>query len=281
MRQEAHKVVESSSRWLKVYRFLSFLNDLLLLPMFFLIAEEIEHGEISLLSLSTQDLVFNILFLLEWVLGFYLARDRKEYSLRLTKILDLISCFPFATLTQGIRLARLARVVKLVRLVIRAKRYQGVGEDLIRALALVTATVFAGAYSFLIVEPDHPSVNSFADALWWSLVTVSTVGYGDVVPETAMGRMIAAPLIVLGVGVVGYVAGFMSTLMASTSVQEEEKHFAEIEDRLQRVEEKLTRLLDLYSEEHSDLQSSEIHSVDDENATSGHDLVLTQKDESR
>ena len=281
MQQEAHKVAESSSRWLKVYRFLSFLNDLLLLPMFFLIAEEIEHGEISLLSLSTQDLLFNILFLLEWVLGFYLARDRKEYGFRLTKILDLISCFPFATLTQGIRLARLARVVKLVRLVTRAKRYQGIGEDLIRALALVTATVFAGAYSFLIVEPDHPSVNSFADALWWSLVTVSTVGYGDVVPETAMGRMIAAPLIVLGVGVVGYVAGFMSTLMASTSVQEEEKHFAEIEDRLQRVEEKLTRLLNLYSEEHSDRQSSEIHSVSDENAASGDDLVPTQKDESR
>lgn len=261
--KEIQATQEASNQWVKVYRFLSLLNDLLLLPMFFLIAEEIEHGEISLLSLSSQDLLFNVLFLLEWILGLYLAQDRKEYSLRVTKILDLISCFPFATLTQGVRLARLARVVKLVRLVTRAKRYRGVGEDLLRALSLVTATVFAGAYSFLIVEPNHPSVNDFADALWWSLVTVSTVGYGDVVPETTMGRMIAAPLIVVGVGVVGYVAGFMSTLMASTTVQEEEKHFADIENRLERVEEKLTRLLDLYLLERLDSQASRFDCTDD------------------
>ena len=229
----------------RLYRFLQTLNDLLLIPMFFLIVQEIENGEISWLSLSKQDLMLNMLFFTEWSLGLYLAVNRKAYSLQVMKILDLVSCFPFSTLTQGVRLARLARVIKVIRLISRAKRYRGVGEEMVRTLSLVLATVFAGAYSFVVVEPNHPSVNSIWDALWWSLVTVSTVGYGDVVPETWMGRLIAAPLIIVGVGVVGYVAGFMSTLMASSNVQEEEAHFVEIESRLKHLDEKINRLLEL------------------------------------
>ena len=232
--------------------------------MFILIVQEIENGEISILNLSQQDLILNMLFFTEWVLGLYLAADRKLYSLQVMKILDLISCFPFSTLTQGVRLARLARVVKVIRLISRAKRYRGVGEEVIRTLSLVTATVFAGAYSFVVVEPNHPSVNGIWDALWWSLVTVSTVGYGDVVPETWMGRMIAAPLIIVGVGVVGYIAGFMSTLMASTTVEEEAAHFTEIEERLEKLNQKMNRLLELQGvceEDASDAHSRIVQEV--------------------
>ena len=109
----------------------------------------------------------------------------------------------------------------------------------------------------MVVEPNHPSVNSIWDALWWSLVTVSTVGYGDVVPETWMGRLIAAPLIIVGVGVVGYVAGFMSTLMASSTVQEEEAHFIEIESRLKELDQKLNRLLELQGASIEDVQDAQ------------------------
>jgi voltage-gated potassium channel len=243
----------------RLYRFLMTLNDLLLIPMFLLIVQEIENGEISWLSLSTQDLMLNILFFTEWALGLYLAPNRKEYSLQVMRMLDLISCFPFSTLTQGVRLARLARVVKIIRLISRAKRYRGVGEEMIRTLSLVTATVFAGAYSFVVVEPNHPHVNSIWDALWWSLVTVSTVGYGDVVPETMMGRLIAAPLIIVGVGVVGYTAGFMSTLMASSTVKEEEAHFTEIENRLKELNQKMNRLLELQGNHTESLQDLKDH----------------------
>ena len=240
----------TEKHWLeRVYDFLQLLNDLLLVPMFFLIVEEIEYGEISWLSISTQDLMLNLLFFSEWAVGLILAENRRLYSFRPTKMLDLISCFPFATLTQGVRLTRLARVVKVFRLLSRAKRYEGAGEELVRALSLVVATVFAGAYSFLVVEPNHPNVSDFGDALWWSLVTVSTVGYGDVVPETGMGRLIAAPLIIVGVGVAGYVAGFMSKLMASSTVQEEEAHFAEIENRLSDLNQKLDLLLSLQNQQ--------------------------------
>jgi voltage-gated potassium channel len=240
---------------IRVYSFVQLLNDLLLIPMFFLIVEEIENGKFSWVSISSQDLLLNGLFFSEWCLGLYLATDRRKYSLQVTKMLDLISCFPFATISQSVRLARLARVVKVFRLISRAKRYKGSGEELLRALSLVVATIFAGAYSFLVVEPDHPNVVDFADALWWSLVTVSTVGYGDVVPQTWMGRLIAAPLIIIGVGVGGYVAGFMSKLMSSGTLEEEAAHFTEIEQKLDALNEKLDVLLKERSNDSSDLES--------------------------
>ena len=237
----------------RMYNFVQILNDLLLIPMFFLIVEEIEYGEFSWVSISTQDLLLNVLFFSEWCLGFYLATDRRRYSQQVTKILDLISCFPFATISQGFRLARLVRVVKVFRLISRAKRYKGFGEELLRAFSLVVATIFAGAYSFLVVEPNHPDVVDFGDALWWSLVTVSTVGYGDVVPQTWVGRLIAAPLIIVGVGVGGYVAGFMSKLMSSGAVQEEEAHFTEIEQKLDSLHAKMDLLL---KEQHNSVSGS-------------------------
>ena len=228
----------------KIYWFIGVLNDFLLVPMFILLLQDVGDSSTGLLGLDTQNLALNSLFLSEWVLGFYLSADKKKYSTQISKIFDLISCLPFGTFTQAARFARLTRVFKVVRLVTRAKRYTGMGQELVRVLALVGATIFAGAYSLLVVEPHNTSINHFTDALWWSLVTVSTVGYGDIVPQTIAGKLIAAPLIMIGVGVGGYIAGFMSQLMATDSVEGEEKHLQSIEKQLLVLHKKLDFLLE-------------------------------------
>lgn len=236
-----------------IHRFLTLLNDLLLIPMFILIVEEVQYGAFDWLSLSTQDLLLNGLFFTEWLLGLYLSAERSVYLRTPLKIMDLISCLPFATLSQGVRLARLSRIMKVVRLVSRAKQYQGVGAEMLRVLSVFGATVFAGGYCFYILEPHHPNIHSVVDAMWWSLVTVSTVGYGDVVPETTGGRLVAAPLIMVGIGVGGYVAGFMSRILASDSVRNENEHFAEIENQLKDITIQLNCLLEQQSESPPDL----------------------------
>ena len=82
-----------------------------------------------------------------------------------------------------------------------------------RLITLLGVTIFTGGYSIIVVEPDHPDIHDFTDALWWSMVTISTVGYGDIVPETQMGRTVAAMLIAVGLGVCGYLAAFASSLI--------------------------------------------------------------------
>lgn len=236
-----------------LYKWFGLLNDLLLIPMFLMIIIEISSGEVTLTEVVWQDVVFNVCFFIEWILGFWLAESKKKYAFSIMKIFDLVSCLPFGLLTQTLRISRMARLLKIFRVVTRVNRYQGPGAELLRVAALVGATIFTGAMSIIIVEPTNPNISNFGDALWWSLVTVSTVGYGDVVPETVGGRMIAAPLIAVGIGVCGFVAGFMTKLMSPDHHEEDEKQLKEIEHKLDVLQEQLHQLLEL--QKHSSVET--------------------------
>jgi voltage-gated potassium channel len=226
----------------RAYRWLGILNDLLLVPMFAIIVIEISNQEMQSPQLEMQGLILNGFFFSEWLFGLLLTANRRAYLFEISKILDFISCLPFGVLTQGVRVARISRVLKVIRFVTRAKRYKGVGEELLRVAALVGATIFAGGYSILVIEPTNSNIGSFPEALWWSLVTVSTVGYGDMYPETMAGRMVAAPLIAVGVGVCGYVAGSMSKWMTSDKLEKEESQ--QYSEQLQVISQQLKQILE-------------------------------------
>ncbi len=227
--------------------------------MFAMIVMELSSSE-PVTALSWHDFFLNGAFFSEWFFGLILAKEKKKYLFSIQKILDLISCFPFGVFTQSLRLVRLTKVLKVVRVVGRAKKYQGPGGELIRVASLVGATIFAGAYSILVVEPNNSAIQSFGEALWWSLVTVSTVGYGDMYPESMGGRLVAAPLIAVGVGVCGYIAGFMARLMNTDEEKEKEKQQAEQLKQISSTLEELNQKLDQLSSLEERLQNLEAHS---------------------
>jgi voltage-gated potassium channel len=204
----------------RLHKFLGFLNDVLLIPMFTLLLLEIST---SLASKEAQffgvtNLLFCTTFGAEWVLGLAIAEDRKRYLFQPEKIADLVSSIPFGHFFQSIRLVRLVRVVRVFRAVWRTKQYKGPSTRILRVLAVVVATVGAGALAMRVVEPDL--VPSLQDALWWALTTVTTVGYYEEFPQTGGGRIVTALLCTCGVGVFGYVAGFLSTIIEDPEEQE-------------------------------------------------------------
>ena len=71
------------------------VNDVLLIPMFLMLVNQLTSMALEVSNESLADWVINIMFLSEWMIGFYLAPSRKEYFLSLSKLLDLISCLPF------------------------------------------------------------------------------------------------------------------------------------------------------------------------------------------
>jgi voltage-gated potassium channel len=227
-----------------IHYWLGIFNDFLIIPMLTFIIFDITdpnphpHQE-------PLNLFLTISFFSEWLLGFVSTDDRKSYMKSIEKNIDLLSCLPIGSLTKSIRLVRLFKVIKLFRIVGRAKRYQGPGESLFRLLALMGVTIFTGGYSILVVEPDHPSIETFGDALWWSMVTVSTVGYGDIVPETPIGRVVAAMLIAVGLGVCGYIAGFAGSLMQDEPAVD----IHDLQDKMIQLEKKIDRLLVLQEKE--------------------------------
>ena len=97
-------------------------------------------------------------------------------------------------------------------------------------LALATAVVsssvvLVGGTMVWRMEGDRPGTtfDSWGDGIWWALTTMTTVGYGDHVPETTSGRVVAAIIMIVGVGVLGAVAAVVALIFASAVARREER----------------------------------------------------------
>lgn len=230
----------------RAHRTLSIGNDILLLPMFLLLIYQIRDQSISTINEDWGDWLMTISFASEWLLGLFLATNKTKYFIKPSNLFDFISCFPFGTLTKSARIARFMRVFKVVRFVTRANRYVGPAQQFVRLIALVGATIFAGAYSIEVVEPtmliSEPGGDpKFSTGLWWAWVTISTVGYGDVTPQTDAGRLVATPLIMVGVGVCGYISAYMMQIMSHHDNEEQitKEDMRRLESKLDALAQKL------------------------------------------
>ena len=74
-------------------------------------------------------------------------------------------------------------------------------------LSLILFFIVLFGFIFFITEPD---VKSFSDGLWWALVTITTVGYGDITPMTSIGRLVASALMFLGLGLIASLTAVVS-----------------------------------------------------------------------
>jgi len=234
------------ARLRKIEPFLGFLNNLLLIPLLASIVIESSGNVSRLLSPELSNLLFCVSFLSEWMVGLRLAPDRKKYCTSVGNLLELISSIPLGLAFQGARFVRVIRLLRLVRLVVRARRMRGKVLALARVFGIMGAIAVGGAMALRAVEPQ--AVETLGDALWWSLVTVSTVGYGDIYPSTTAGRVIASLLIVSGIGTFGYVAGFMSSIMENEDAGPASQAdlvgaVDQLQARLDTLEAKIDRLL--------------------------------------
>ncbi|MDX8397737.1 MAG: ion transporter [Mariprofundaceae bacterium] len=147
------------------------------------------------------------LFLIEYLLRIYAAHDRRKYMFGFFGLIDFLTVLPLFFGSSGLaimRLFRLLRIMKLAQyfpvLTTLLRSVSAAGHMILAVLATITAvSVFAGNIAY-ILEPETFG-NAFIGC-WWSLVTMSTVGYGDLVPHTAPGMILGGVLILVGICVV-------------------------------------------------------------------------------
>ncbi len=170
--------------------------------------------------ITIMDSILIVIFLIDFVRRLRVATDDRAYVIHGYGWLDLISVIPLLRITRLMRIVRVARLVGRMggpEAAVRAffKNRASGGLFLVTLIAIVVMEF--GSIAILWAERTAPSANitSADDALWYSVVTMSTVGYGDQYPVTDLGRVIGTLTIILGVAVFGTLTGFIANTFLS------------------------------------------------------------------
>jgi voltage-gated potassium channel len=198
------------------------------------------------------DVLMSLVFAVDYGLRFYMARRKLRFVFHLWNLADvLVILTPFLTLRFDDKWLGVFRVVRVARLLeilwkkagYRAKRGQ---VKWVAEVALVM--VFLAGVLVWFSERTHPdsSLHSVFDVVWWALVTMFTVGYGDAYPHTVLGKLGALILMVAGIALFGMLTASLASLYVESSGEEEveKQRMKDMHERLRSMEQKLDELLD-------------------------------------
>ena len=183
-------------------------------------------------KLMVMQYIFAGIFTLEYLLRIYVVENRRSYMTSFFGIIDLLAIVPFyiAFVIPFARFFPVLRTLRLLRLfsVFKMARYVDEAGILIKALRasrpkiiIFLSTIFfiiiiVGALMYTVEGPENGFVN-IPESMYWAVVTVSTVGYGDISPQTELGKLIASFLMIIGYGIIAVPTGIITSEMSLIS----------------------------------------------------------------
>lgn len=178
--------------------------------------------------LFAVEVVSIALFTLEYALRVIAAPSAPRYVVSFWGIVDFLAVFPYYFFheSQWVRALRFLRIFRLLRRSRALARFTEAFREARSELMVFGTTAFimlfvaaAGIYQFEH-EAQPEAFSSIPESLWWAIVTLTTVGYGDVYPVTPMGRLFTGLVMIVGLGVVAGLTGVIAS--ALTHVREDE-----------------------------------------------------------
>jgi voltage-gated potassium channel len=182
-----------------------------------------------------------VLFGVDYLVRLALARRRWHFVT--THLLDLL-----ILVLPMFRQLRALRVVTALSVLNRQLRDDVRGRVVVYVVGTVTLIGFVASIAVLDAERDAPdaTITTFGDAVWWTLTTISTVGYGDRYPVTVEGRLVAASLMVAGIALLGVVTASIASWFVQTVRRSEatvERELGEVSADVGRAEVQLAAVL--------------------------------------
>ncbi|NMG10695.1 ion transporter [Brasilonema sp. UFV-L1] len=205
------------------------IAGLVLLSSVIFVAQTYNISEELRLFLDLVDKAILLIFAAEYLLRLWSEENKLQYLFSFYSIIDLIAIFPFFLGIVDISFIRLLRWFRILRLIrfINKKSLFGVSteDSLISVRILFTLFAIIFVYSGLIYQVEHP-VNSknfatFLDAFYFSIVTMTTVGFGDVTPVSELGRLLTVLMILTGIALIPWQVGDLIRRLVKTANQVE------------------------------------------------------------
>ena len=176
--------------------------------------------------LTWYDNLICIVFLGDFVSNMRRCRTKREYFIEERGWLDLLGSIPTLGILRFAALLRLARISRLARLskLTRTKNRREITKDVLQNrgqyagfITITLALVLLVVCSTLVLQfesrSEDANIVTGGDALWWAIVTITTVGYGDRYPVTALGRMVGVVIMLAGVGIIAALASIITTIL--------------------------------------------------------------------
>ncbi|MFP4091159.1 MAG: ion transporter [Cyclobacteriaceae bacterium] len=180
-----------------------------------------KYGEL----LRNLEWIITIMFTIEYALRIYSARSRKGYIYSFYGIVDLVSIIPtylsllvvgtqYVMIVRSLRLLRVFRVLKLYHFLSEAETLglalrQSIAKITVFLGSVITVIFIVGSMMYLIEGPEN-GFTSIPTSIYWAIVTLTTVGYGDIAPQTVAGQLLASVVMIMGYGIIAVPTGIVS-----------------------------------------------------------------------
>ncbi len=229
----------------------------------------------ALVAVFVFDFIVSIILAFDFAIR--IKRSKKGYKYFLTHLYEIPAFIPLYALTlleanavygAGLKSLRLIQIFRFMHVLSRTLIIMDeIRNRLLYIVLLSMITVTAGAYTMYVVEHNAPGskITNLGDAVWWAVVTVTTVGYGDVYPVTFEGRVIATAIMIIGIAILGIListlgAQFIESKIKNQRRKDENNIKLLIKDKIDRLEglqsEEIVTLLNLISNLHGELKNN-------------------------
>lgn len=174
---------------------------------------------------------FTVLFTIEYVLRILCVDNKRGYIFSFYGIVDLLAILPtyagvfvpqsrYLLVIRSLRILRVFRVLKLVQYIDEANFLKEALKASRRKIfvflfAVLTLVIIAGSVIYVVEGAEH-GFTSIPRSIYWAIVTLTTVGFGDIAPQTGLGQALAAIIMILGYGIIAVPTGIVSYEMSQS-----------------------------------------------------------------
>ncbi len=171
--------------------------------------------------------MFTIFFTIEYLLRIYITKDAfKNYVLSFYGVIDFLAILPtyLSLVLVGSHFMMVIRIFRLIRVfrILKLGRYVGATQVLKESFmnsrhkiavfleVIITIVVLMGSIMYIVEGPEN-GFTSIPTGIYWAIVTLTTVGYGDIAPATVIGQFIASAIMIMGYAIIAVPTGIVST----------------------------------------------------------------------
>ncbi len=228
-RKVLHEVIfeadTPAGKWFDVILIISIVLSVIVVMLDSIGSIRRDHGNV----LNSIEWFFTILFTIEYVLRLICVGKPLRYATSFFGIIDLLAILPtylslvfpgshYLAVIRVLRVLRIFRVLKLVQYLAEAKLLMQAMRASRRKItvflfAVLTLVVVLGSLMY-VIEGEKNGFTSIPRSVYWSIVTLTTVGYGDISPKTGAGQALAAVIMILGYSIIAVPTGIMSVEIA-------------------------------------------------------------------